>query len=72
MGGNPTRRKLLLFGPTIIALHGQQREELLMRWNQFAKDANAYVANLNAGVLDLRMRQKLVREWESMTRCECW
>jgi len=67
------RRQLLLFGPVLISLKGgSYREELLDRWNQFAKDANAYVANLNGGVVDLRMRKKLMQEWESMTKCECW
>jgi hypothetical protein len=67
------RRLFIVIGALTAsaALAGSQ-DELLDKWNEFAKHANFYAAGLNSGVKDLRMRKKLVAEWDSMVRCECW
>lgn len=68
------RRRLFLFSGIAAASSTltADPDDLLERWNRFAKDANAYVTGLNNGVVDVRMRAKVMREWESMTKCECW
>jgi len=66
------RGLVLLFLLTLASRATSPRDELMERWNSFAKDANSYVAGLNRGVVDLRMRKKLTREWDALVRCECW
>lgn len=46
--------------------------ELNIRWNRFVKDANRYVAGLDNGVVDVKTRARLDKEWQAVTRCECW
>jgi hypothetical protein len=48
------------------------REDLVEHWNKFVTDANAYVHTLDGGVLDAHARQRVMREWVDVTRCECW
>jgi hypothetical protein len=47
-------------------------DELLSRWNKFATAGNQYVELLNKGVKDTKLRARLMKDWESLTRCECW
>jgi hypothetical protein len=67
------RRLFIVLGALTMStsLTGGQ-DELLEQWNRFARDTNSYINGLNAGVKDLRMRKKVMAEWESMTKCECW
>lgn len=67
-------RFLLLFVALLATASpvSTRQDELMEHWNRFAQDANAYVSGLNQGVVDVRMRKKVMREWESMVRCECW
>jgi len=41
-------------------------------WNTFVHDANIYATKHNKGILDLKLRQKLPREWKDIMGCECW
>lgn len=47
-------------------------DELITRWNRFAVHSNEYAALLNKGVKDVKLRARLVKDWESLTHCDCW
>lgn len=50
--------------------------ELAAKWNTFANDANKYVSTVSiAGRADAKrakQRERLQKEWEAVTNCECW
>ena len=48
------------------------RNDLVARWNKFAKDANAYVMQLDAGKVNYMQRARVESEFRQVTRCECW
>lgn len=47
-------------------------DELVQRWNHFAIHSNEYAALLNKGVKDVKLRARLMKDWESLTHCDCW
>jgi hypothetical protein len=47
--------------------------ELPMRWNLFARHANAYIQVLEANPAKRQQnKDRLNREWEALYRCECF
>ena len=63
---------VLLLGCAALGQTWNCGDELARRWNKFAGDANAYVAKLNSGVVDVKLRARLDREWRDVTTCGCW
>jgi hypothetical protein len=67
------KRALLLLAVNACSAHSLGcGQDLLTRWNRFAEDANFYVHGLQKGVVDVRTRGRLDREWRAVTSCECW
>jgi hypothetical protein len=68
---------LILLAPLITAARADTREacydELVLRWNQFASDANLHI-----NTTDVRpekhekVHEKLRREWEQLQTLRCW
>jgi hypothetical protein len=68
----PIRICAVLAAVSLIAQPLNRPDELLTRWNHFALNANAYATGLGHGVKDMRMRARLVKDWDALIRCECW
>ena len=48
-------------------------DELVRKWNVFARDANQYLHTLDADPYRrLKRKEKLNREWEAVLSCECF
>jgi hypothetical protein len=48
-------------------------DELLLRWNEFATDANRHVNTIEAKPTDQdKAHKRLDREWQSLKALACW
>ena len=66
------RALALLVAVSVLAQPETAPDELTIRWNKFATAGNEYVTLLNKGVRDPKLRARLIKDWDSLTRCECW
>jgi hypothetical protein len=59
------RMAILLLSLTAIAQPAD--DELVLRWNQFAKDANEYLHSIDANAAHrLKQKEKLEEEWRKV------
>ena len=66
------RLALVLFAGSLFAQSAGCGDQLILHWNKFVDDANAYVRGLAGGVKNVKLRGRLDKEWQAVTRCECF
>jgi hypothetical protein len=48
------------------------KDDFISRWNKFVDDANIYIKGNQKGIIDVKLRLKVEKEWERVVKSECW
>jgi hypothetical protein len=51
---------------------GGQDDDLVTRMNKFARTYNSFTQNYRQGIFDLKLAEKLSKEWREVEKSEDW